>query len=68
MYPRLRFYLLLLIGFPLAFGLAILLNNQISILITVIYDLVILVLTILDAIAVNRNKVEIVRKPLPRLA
>ena len=68
MYPRLRFYLLLLIGFPLAFGLAILLNNQISILITVIYDLVILVLTILDAIAVNRNKVEIVRKPLARLS
>ncbi len=63
-----RCYLLLLIGFPLAFILAIFLNNQTSILITTIYDLVILFLTLVDGIGVNKNKVEITRNPLTRLS
>ncbi len=68
MHPTFRCYLLLLIGFPLAFVLAIFLNNQTSILITIIYDLVILALTLVDGIGVNKNKVEISRKPLTRLS
>ena len=68
MLPTFRCYLLLVIGFPLAFVLANLINNQISILITIIYDLVILLLTLLDAIGVNKNKVEITRNPLTRLS
>ncbi len=63
-----RCYLLLLIGFPLAFVLAIFLNNQTSILITTIYDLVILFLTLVDGIGVNKNKVEITRNPLTRIS
>ncbi len=63
-----RCYLLLPIGFPLAFILAIFLNNQTSILITTIYDLVILFLTLVDGIGVNKNKVEITRNPLTRLS
>ena len=68
MHLTFRCYLLLLIGFPLAFVLAIFLNNQTSILITTIYDLVILFLTLVDGIGVNKNKVEITRNPLTRLS
>ena len=68
MHLTFRCYLLLLIGFPLAFILAIFLNNQTSILITTIYDLVILFLTLVDGIGVNKNKVEITRNPLTRLS
>ncbi len=68
MLPTFRCYLLLIIGFPLAFILAIFLTNPISILITIIYDLVILFLTIVDGIGVNKNKVEITRNPLTRLS
>ena len=63
-----RCYFLLLIGFPLAFVLAIIIDNQISILITIIYDLVILLIALVDGIGVNKNKVEITRKPLSRLS
>ncbi len=68
MLPTFRCYLLLIIGFPLAFILAIFLTNPISILITIIYDLVILFLTIVDGIGVNKNQVEITRNPLTKLS
>ncbi len=61
-------YLLLGIGFPLAFVLAIFLNNQTSILITLIYDLLILILTLVDGLRVKNNKVTIIRTPLTRLS
>ena len=63
-----RSYLLLGIGFPLAFVLAIFLNNQTSILITLIYDLLILVLALVDGVRIKKNKVAIIRKPLTRLS
>ena len=63
-----RSYLLLGIGFPLAFIFAIFLNNQTSILITIFYDLLILLLTLLDGNRIKKNKVAIVRKPLTRLS
>ena len=63
-----RSYLLLGLGFPLAFSLAIFLNNQTSILITTIYDLLILLLTLLDGSRIKKNRVTITRKPLTRLS
>ena len=63
-----RSYLLLGIGFPLAFVLAIFLNNQTSILLTIIYDLLILVLTFVDRSRIKKNQVAIIRKPLTRLS
>jgi len=68
MYLRLRSYLLLLIGFPLAFILDIFLNNQTSLIIIFLYDLVILGLALVDAMGVNKHKVEIIRQPLARLS
>ena len=66
--PSLRCYFLLLLGLPLAFILAVFLNNQISIITTVIYDFIILSLAVWDGIAVRRNKVKITRQPLARLS
>ncbi|MDJ0678496.1 MAG: DUF58 domain-containing protein [Xenococcaceae cyanobacterium MO_167.B52] len=64
----LRCYFLLLLGLPFAFILAVFLNNQISIIATVIYDFIVLSLAIWDGMAVKRNKVKITRQSLARLS
>ncbi len=66
--PSLRCYFLLLLGLLLAFILAVFINNQISIIATVIYDLIILSLALWDGMAVKRNKIKITRQPLARLS
>ena len=66
--PSLRCYLLLLLGLLLAFILAVFINNQISIITTVIYDFIILSLALWDGVAVKRNKIKITRQPLARLS
>ncbi len=68
MSPTLRFYFFLLLGFPLTVILAIFINNQVSIVTTIIYDLIILTLPIWDSIGVRSNKVKITRQPLARLS
>ncbi|MDJ0743694.1 MAG: DUF58 domain-containing protein [Xenococcaceae cyanobacterium MO_167.B27] len=66
--PSLRCYLLLLLSLPLTAILAIFINNQASIITTIIYDLIILILALWDGIRVRRNKVKITRKPLGKLS
>lgn len=66
--PSLRCYLLFLLGLPLAFLLALLANNQASIMAIIIYDSIVLGLTVVDGIGVKRNKVTITRQPLARLS
>ena len=68
MSPTLRFYFFLLLGLPLTVILAIFINNQVSIVTTIIYDLIIFTLAIWDSIGVRHNKVKITRKPLARLS
>ena len=68
MSPTLQFYFFLLLGLPLTVILAIFINNQVSIVTTIIYDLIIFTLAIWDSIGVRHNKVKITRKPLARLS
>ncbi|HHP7232652.1 MAG TPA: DUF58 domain-containing protein [Xenococcaceae cyanobacterium] len=64
----LRCYLLLLLGLPLTVILAIIVNNQVSIITTTIYDLLILIIAIGDGVGVRKNQVKIIRQPLKRLS
>ena len=66
--PSLSGYFLLLLGFPVAFVLSVLINNQISVVATVIYDLIILSFVVFDGMGVRSNKVNIKRQPLARLS
>ena len=68
MFLTIRCYILLGVGFIIAWLLGIFVNNSFSILVTLIYDIVILGLTIWDGIRVDRNKVTITRQPLARLS
>ena len=68
MFPTIRCYILLCIGFIIAWLLGVFFGNSLSILVTVIYDIVIVALTIWDGIRVSQNKVTITRKPLARLS
>ena len=68
MLPTVRFYFFLLLGVPLAILLSLFVNNQVSILAIIIYDVIILILTIWDGVGVRNNKVTITRQPLVRLS
>lgn len=68
MFPTIRCYLFLFLGFIIAFLLSIFASNSISILVTLIYDFVIVALTLIDGINVNRNKVKVTRQSLSRLS
>ncbi|VEP18118.1 conserved hypothetical protein [Hyella patelloides LEGE 07179] len=68
MFPTIRCYLLLLIGFVIAGLLGAFGNNSLSILVTLIYDIIVMTLTVWDGIRVNNNKVTIQRQPLARLS
>ena len=66
--PSLRCYFLLLLGLPLTVVLRFFFNNQVSITTTIIYDLIILILTLWDGVGIRNNKVTITRQPLARLS
>ena len=66
--PSLRCYFFFLLGLPLTVVLGFFFNNQVSIPTTIIYDLIILILTIWDGVGVRNNKVTINRQPLARLS
>ena len=67
MFPTIRCYILLCVGFLVAWFLGLVFGNPVSVLITILYDLVVVALTIWDGIRVDKNKVAITRKPLTRL-
>jgi uncharacterized protein (DUF58 family) len=66
--PARRTYLLLLLGIAIATILAIFTNQQSSILVTLIYDLIILGLALVDGIRVKSQRVEINRDRLGKLS
>lgn len=68
MIPSQRGYLLLILGIVIAPVLALVFNQQISIIATLIYDAVILLLIFLDSWQVRNNRAEITRQPLNRLS
>ena len=68
MFPTIRCYILLCIGLIIAWLSAVFVSNSLSILLTLIYDTIIIALTIWDGIRVDRHKVTITRKPLTRLS
>lgn len=68
MIPSQRGYLLLILGIVIAPVLALVFNQQISLIATLIYDAVILLLIFLDSWQVRNNRAEITRQPLNRLS
>lgn len=68
MLPASRCYFLLLLGLAIALLLAIFINQQISILGTLIFDGIVIGLTLIDARRVKANRVEVSRLPLQRLS
>jgi uncharacterized protein (DUF58 family) len=66
--PSRRTYLLLLVGIAIAIILAIFIDRQISILVTLSYDLIILALALVDGIKVKSQRVEIARDRLGKLS
>lgn len=68
MIPSQKVYLLLLLGIAIAPALAIALNNQLSLIGTLLYDVCILLLMIWDNLRVKNHRVEITRTPLGRLS
>ena len=68
MIPSVRLYLLLLLGIAIAIILAILFTQQISIIITLLYDLIILFLAVWDSRRVKPQRVQVTRYPLHRLS
>ena len=68
MFPTVRCYLLLLLGFIIACLISVFVNNSVSIVTVLIYDLVVIALTIIDAVRVKNNKIEVTRLPLSRLS
>lgn len=68
MLPASRCYFLLLIGFAIAFVLAIFLDRQVSIIGTLIFDAIVIALAFIDTRRVKANRVEVSRLPLQRLS
>jgi uncharacterized protein (DUF58 family) len=68
MIPSVRLYSLLSIAIPIALLLAMLVNQQTSIIGTLLFDSVILGLAITDALRVKSHRVEVTRHPLHRLS
>ncbi len=68
MIPAIRLYFLLAIAIPIAILLAMLVNQQTSIISTVLFDGLILVLAIIDALRVKSDRVQVTRHPLHRLS
>ena len=68
MIPSQRVYLLLILGIAIALLLAILINQQVSIIGTLVFDAIILGLAIWDAQRVKYHRVQVNRYPLHRLS
>jgi uncharacterized protein (DUF58 family) len=68
MIPSRRVYLLLLLGIAIALILAILFGEQVSIIVTLLFDSVVLGLAVWDGQRVKPNAVKVTRYPLQRLS
>ncbi|MFS8117961.1 MAG: DUF58 domain-containing protein, partial [Microcoleus sp.] len=68
MIPSIRLYFLLAIAIPIALLLAMLVNQQTSIIGTLLFDCLILGLGIIDALRVKSHLVQVTRHPLHRLS
>ena len=68
MIPSRRVYGLLLLGIAIAIVLAIIFGQQISLIATLLFDSVVLVLAVWDGQRVNANRVAVTRHPLQRLS
>ncbi len=68
MIPSIRLYFLLAIAIPIALLLAMLVNQQTSIIATVLFDGLIIGLGIIDALRVKSHLVQVTRHPLHRLS
>ncbi len=68
MIPAKRLYFLLLWGVAIAFLLALFFNPTVSIAATLLFDLILISLAIVDARRVKPHRVEVVRQPLHRLS
>ncbi len=68
MIPSLRFYFLLLLGIAIAPPVAVLFDQQVSILTTLLFDLVVVGLAIFDAQRVKANRVQVERTRLQKLS
>ncbi|MBD0339491.1 MAG: DUF58 domain-containing protein, partial [Microcoleus sp. Co-bin12] len=68
MIPAIRLYFLLAIAIPIALLLAMLVNQQTSIIGTLLFDCLIVGLAITDALRVKSHRVEVTRHPLHRLS
>ena len=68
MIPSIRLYFLLAIAIPIALLLAMLVNQQTSIISTLLFDSLIIGLAITDALRVKSHRVEVTRHPLHRLS
>jgi uncharacterized protein (DUF58 family) len=68
MIPSIRLYSLLAIAIPIALLLAMLVNQQTSIIGTVVFDGLIIGLGIIDALRVKSHLVQVTRHPLHRLS
>ena len=68
MIPSRRLYFLLLLGLAIAIVLATVVDVQVSLIATGLFDLIILVLAVWDAQQVNVNRVQVTRLPLHRLS
>jgi uncharacterized protein (DUF58 family) len=68
MIPSRRLYFLLLLGLAIAIVLATVVDVQVSLIATLLFDLVILVLAFWDAQQVKADRVQVTRLPLHRLS
>ena len=68
MIPAIRLYFLLAIAIPIALLLAMLVNQQTSIIGTLLFDSLIVGLAITDALRVKSHRVQVTRHPLQRLS
>ncbi|PHK09179.1 hypothetical protein VF10_36375 [Nostoc linckia z13] len=68
MVPSKRVYLLLLLGIAIAFVLSFFLTIKTTIVITLLYDVVVLLLMVADGWQVRRYRVQITRELPPRLS
>lgn len=68
MIPSIRLYFLLAIGIPIALLLAMLVNQQTSIIGALLFDCLIVGLAITDALRVKSHRVQVTRHPLHRLS
>lgn len=68
MIPSQRFYLLLLLGMAVVPGLAIISNVETSLIFTLIFDGILLLIAIADSWQVKPHLVKITRYPLQRLS